>query len=130
MKKPPATIDAWLKQVDDDQRAALQKLRAQIRAAAPGAEECVTYGVPTFRLDGRNLVHFGAGRNHCAFYTGKAPIVTFARELAPFDTSTGTVRFTPGKPIPAVLVRRIVQARIEENAARLAAMAIRRRKAR
>lgn len=130
MKKPPVTIDAWLEQVDEDQREALQKLRRQIRTAAPLAEECISYGVPTFKLDGRNLVHFGAGQHHCAFYTGKAPIVMFARELAAFDTSTGTVRFTPGNPIPAALVRRVVQARIEENAARQASLAIRRRKAR
>jgi uncharacterized protein YdhG (YjbR/CyaY superfamily) len=130
MKKPPTTIDAWLEQVGDDQRAALQKLRKQIRAAAPNAVECINYGVPTFKLDGRSLVHFGAGQHHCAFYTGKSPIVTFAKELAAFETSTGTVRFTPTKPIPPALVARIVKARIEENAARLAAMAIRRRKAR
>jgi uncharacterized protein YdhG (YjbR/CyaY superfamily) len=130
VKKAPTTIDAWLLQVDDDKRAALQKLRAQIRAAAPRAEECINYGVPTFKLDGRNLLHFGAGKHHCAFYTGKAPIVTFANELAAFETSAGTIRFTPQKPIPAALVKRIVKARIEENAAILAARAIRRQKTR
>ena len=130
MKKPPATIDTWLAQVDDDKRAALQKLRTHIRAAAPRAVERINYGVPTFKLDGRNLVHFGAGAHHCAFYTGKAPIVTFASELAAFETSTGTVRFAPKQPIPAALVKRIVKARIEENAAILAARAIRRTKAR
>jgi uncharacterized protein YdhG (YjbR/CyaY superfamily) len=130
MKKAPATIDAWLTQVDDDKRAALQKLRAQIRAAAPSATECISYGVPTFKLDGRNLLHFGAGQNHCAFYTGKAPIVTFAAELESFETSTGTVRFTPDRPIPAALVKRIVKARSAENTAIIAARAIRRKKAR
>jgi len=130
VKKAPASIDAWLAQVDDNQRAALQKLRTQIRAAAPRAEECVSYGVPTFTLDGRNLVHFGAGKHHCAFYTGKAPIIAFAVELAAFETSAGTVRFTPVQPIPAALVKRIVKARIDENAAILASRAIRRRKPR
>lgn len=118
MKKAPATIDAWLKQTDEAQRAALQKLRLQIRAAAPGAEECIAYGVPTFKLAGRTLVHFGAGKHHCSFYPGKAPIIAFARELAGFETSTGTVRFAPERPIPAALVKRIVKARILENAAK------------
>ena len=130
MKKPSATIDAWLEQLGAAQRAALQKLRAQIGAAAPRAEECINYGVPTFKLDGRNLVHFGAGQHHCAFYTGKKPILTFAAELKAFETSAGTIRFSPTKPIPAALVKRIVKARIEENSAILASRAIRRRKVR
>ena len=65
-----ATIDEDPASLPTDKRAALQWLRRHISAAAPGAEECISYGIPAFRLDGRLLVHFGAAARHCAFYPG------------------------------------------------------------
>jgi uncharacterized protein YdhG (YjbR/CyaY superfamily) len=121
-KRPskPATIDEYLAQVSPDQRAALQKLRKTIRAAAPGAEECISYGIAAFRLNGM-LVGLGATANHCAFYLMSTRVAKdFADELASYDTGKGTIRFAASKPIPASLVRRVVKARIAENAARRA----------
>jgi uncharacterized protein YdhG (YjbR/CyaY superfamily) len=65
---PAATVDEFLADVPEPQRAALEQLRGQIRAAAPGATELINYGVPMFRLHGRNLVSFAAGKDHCSFY--------------------------------------------------------------
>jgi uncharacterized protein YdhG (YjbR/CyaY superfamily) len=111
------TIDEYLAGVSDDQRSALEELRQIIKAAAPGAEECISYRLPAFRLEGRMLVGFGATPNHCAFYLMSSTTVeTFKDELQDFDTSKGTIRFQPGHPLPAALVRRLVRARIEENA--------------
>jgi uncharacterized protein YdhG (YjbR/CyaY superfamily) len=114
----PTTIDEYLATVTPDQQLALEKLRQTIRAAVPDAEECISYGLAAFRLDGRPLVAFGASTNHCAFYPmSSTTVAAFAKELAKYETSKGTVRFAPDKPIPAVLVSKLVRARIAETAA-------------
>jgi uncharacterized protein YdhG (YjbR/CyaY superfamily) len=112
MTKKPKSIDRYLAGVTEDQRAALQKLRRAIRAAAPKAEEYISYGLPSFRLEGKPLVAFGAWANHCAFYPGSAAIGECGRELAKYETSKGTVRFGPDRPLPAALVRKLVRARV------------------
>jgi uncharacterized protein YdhG (YjbR/CyaY superfamily) len=109
------TIDDYLAALSDDKRAALEKLRKTIRAAAPAAEECISYGLPAFRLNGP-LVAFGATANHCAFYPMSGSTVAAHKDaLEGYDTSKGTIRFQPDKPLPATLVRKIVRARIAEN---------------
>ncbi len=110
-----ATIDEYLAAVSPDKRAALEKLRRNIRAAAPEAEECISYQVPAFRLAGRMLVAFGAAANHCAFYPGAFPLEACKDELRAYDTSKGTIRFQADKPLPVALVRKLVKARIAEN---------------
>jgi uncharacterized protein YdhG (YjbR/CyaY superfamily) len=112
----PQTIDEYLATRNDAQRTALAQLRKTIRTAAPKAEECISYQLPAFRLNGM-LVAFGARPNHCAFYPMSASVVAaFKDELTGFDTSTGTIRFQPDHPLPASLVRKLVKARIAENA--------------
>jgi uncharacterized protein YdhG (YjbR/CyaY superfamily) len=111
----PGTIDAYLAGVKADQRAALEKLRQAIHAVASRAEECISYGIPAFRLNGRSLVFFGAWANHCAFYPGNS--VTFKKfrnDLKAFQISKGTIRFSPEKPLPAALVKKLVKARMGE----------------
>src|SRR5438876_12010460 len=71
-KQKPRTIDEYIRKVNSDQRATLEKLRRTILAAAPGAEECISYGIPAFRLHRRSLVFFGAWSNHCAFSPGNS----------------------------------------------------------
>jgi uncharacterized protein YdhG (YjbR/CyaY superfamily) len=112
-KAKATTIDEYLARLSSDQRAALNRLRKAIRAAAPRVEECISYQLPAFRLDGRMLVWFGAGANHCSFYPG-AVVQRFKRELEDFQIRKGTVRFQPDHPIPTSLVRRIVKARREQ----------------
>jgi uncharacterized protein YdhG (YjbR/CyaY superfamily) len=110
--------DEFLAALPDDKRSALQALREVIRDAAPQAEECISYSLPAFRLDGA-LVAYGAGANHCAFYPMSGGMVEAHRdELAGYDTSKGTIRFAPDRPLPEALVRKLVQARIAENQAR------------
>ena len=116
MAAKPKTIDEYLAALSDDQRAALEKLRKTIRAAAPKAEECINYGLAAFRLDGKNLLGFGATAKHCAFYLMSGSTVEAHQdELADYDTSKGTIRFPADKPLPAALVRKLVKARIAEN---------------
>ncbi len=115
MTHKPKTIDEYLAALSDDKRAALEKLRRAIKAAAPKAEECISYQLPAFRLNGRMLVWFGATANHCAFYPG-AVVEAHKADLKGYDTSKGTIRFQPDHPLPAALVRKLVRARIKENA--------------
>ena len=110
------TIDAYLAALSADKRAALERLRKIIQAAAPRAEECISYQLPAFRLDGKLLVAFGATANHCAFYPGTV-IEAHKVELKDYDTSKGTIRFQADNPLPATLVRKLVKARIARNAA-------------
>ena len=116
MAAKPKTIDEYLAAVSDDQRAALEKLRKAIKAAAPGAEEYIGYGLAAFRLNGRPLVAMGAAANHCAFYPmSSSTLPAYKDELKAYETSKGTIRFAANKPLPAALVRKLVKARIAEN---------------
>jgi uncharacterized protein YdhG (YjbR/CyaY superfamily) len=110
------TIDQYLAGVKADQRVALEKLRKIIRASAPKLEECISYGIPAFRLNGRSLVFFGAWANHCSFYPGSsATLKKFRDDLKSFQITKGTVRFSPDNPLPPALVKKLVKARIAEN---------------
>jgi len=116
MAGKPETIDAYLAGLSDDKRAALEKLRKTIRASAPKAEECISYQIPAFRLNGRMLVGFGAAANHCAFYPmSSSTVEAHKRALKDYDTSRGTIRFQAHTPLPAALVRKLIKARITEN---------------
>jgi uncharacterized protein YdhG (YjbR/CyaY superfamily) len=111
----PKTIDEYLAALSDDKRAALQELRKTIRAAAPKAEECISYQIAAYRQNGM-LVGFGATAKHCAFYLmSSATVAAHKDELKDYATSKGTIRFQPDAPLPASLVRKLVKARIREN---------------
>jgi uncharacterized protein YdhG (YjbR/CyaY superfamily) len=117
-KTGPKTIDAYLAALRADKRAALQKLRRIIRAAAPKAEECLSYGLPAFRQNGP-LVAFGASASHCSFCPmNGTSVAAHKAELKGYETSKGMIRFQPEKPLPAAFVRKIVKERIAENEAR------------
>jgi uncharacterized protein YdhG (YjbR/CyaY superfamily) len=111
----PKTHDDYLRALSADKRNALEKLRQDIMAAAPRAEECISYGLPSFRLNGKLLVSYGAGAKHCAFYPGSI-VKKLAEELKGYDTTgKGTIRFTADKPLPTALVRKIVKARLAQQ---------------
>ena len=111
---PPKDVDAYLAALPKDKRAALTKLRKDIRAAAPKATEVISYGVPTFKLDGKALVYFGAAKAHCSLYGMSRILKTHAAALKDYELSTGTIRFPADKPLPAALVTKLVKARIAE----------------
>ncbi len=114
-KRSPKTIDEYLASVNANHRDALQKIREAIHAVAPNAEECISYGIPAFRLNGRSLVFFGAWANHCALYPGSsATLKKFRNELRDFQTSKGTLRFSPDNPLPVALVKKLIKARVAQ----------------
>ncbi|HSH93632.1 MAG TPA: DUF1801 domain-containing protein [Roseimicrobium sp.] len=115
-KARPGTVDEYIAGADGGQRSLLEKLRKTIRAAAPKAEECISYGLAAFRHNGRPLVAFGAWKKHCAFYPMSSKTLKgFKKELGAFETSKGTIRFSADNPLPASLVRKLIKARIIEN---------------
>ena len=116
MATKPQTIDEYLAGLSAENRAALQKVRRAVHAAAPGAEECISYGIPAFRLNGQLIAGFKAAANHCSFHPMSGETVaTLKADLAGYDTSRGTVRFPAAAGLAATLVRKLVKARIAEG---------------
>src|SRR6266542_545881 len=104
------TVDEYMARVPAKFRTALQRLRKTIKAAAPDAEEIISYQMPAFRQDGM-LVYYAAFKDHCSFFVASAGLRhQLSAELKPFETGKGTLRFTPERPLPADLVTRIVKA--------------------
>ena len=110
----PETIDAYIAAFPADVQKRLQQLRKTIAKHAMGATECISYQIPTFKLEG-NLVHFAGYQKHIGFYPGSAALVKFALELTDFATSKGTVQFPHDKAMPLKLVERMVQYRVLAN---------------
>jgi len=110
------TVAGYFRKLSPDKRAALGKIRSAVKAAAPRAEECISYQIPAFRLDGRMLVWYAAMKDHCSFFPGAYAIAALKPQLKKYRTSKGTIRFAPDKPLPATLVRKLVKAKISERA--------------
>jgi uncharacterized protein YdhG (YjbR/CyaY superfamily) len=113
----PTSVDDYLAALPEAPRAALEKLRKTIKAAAPQATETISYQMPAFKLDGRFLVSYAAFKNHCSLFPASRKVLeAHGEELKPYFSGKGTIRFTTDKPLPTALVRKIIKARIEENA--------------
>jgi len=111
------TVDGYVRRFPPEVRKRLEELRSVIRACAPEAREKISYGIPTFDLEG-NLVHFAGYAGHIGFYPGASGIENFREELAGYRTSKGTVQFPLDRKLPVALIRRIVKFRVRQNLAR------------
>lgn len=111
----PKDVDGYLHRVPTEARALLEKLRQTIKSAAPEAVEVISYGIPTFKLDGRMLVSYAAFAEHCSFFPGAGPVEMYQDELKSFQTSKGTIRFTQSQLLSASLVKKLVKTRIRLN---------------
>jgi uncharacterized protein YdhG (YjbR/CyaY superfamily) len=108
------TIDEYIATFPEEIQKILKELRATIKAAAPKAEEKISYQMPTFALKG-NLVHFAAYKGHIGFYPAPSGILAFQDELSIYESSKGAVRFLIDQPLPLELISRIVRYRVAEN---------------
>jgi len=113
----PKDIDEYIAGFPPDIQMTLQQIRATIRAAAPDAEEKISYQMPTFFLYG-NLVHFAAFKNHIGFYPAPTGIERFQEKLAAYKGGKGSVQFPLEAPMPLGLIGEIVKYRVQENLAR------------
>jgi uncharacterized protein YdhG (YjbR/CyaY superfamily) len=117
MKTTSATyssIDEYIATFPEDIQKKLQDIRATIKAAAPEAQEKISYQMPTYFLQG-NLVHFAAFKNHIGFFPVPSGIEAFKDELSAYESSKGGVRFPLNQPLPLELITRIVKFRVAEN---------------
>jgi uncharacterized protein YdhG (YjbR/CyaY superfamily) len=116
MARKPTTIDEYLATVSGARRAALDRLRRTIRSIVPKAEECISYGMPAFRLGGAVVAGFAATASGCSYYPfSGSTLGTLARDLADYDRTKSALHFHPGRPLPAPLVRKLIEARIAET---------------
>lgn len=109
-----ANIDEYIQEFPSDVQVLLEKIRKSITKAAPEATEAISYGIPTFKLNG-NLVHFGGFAHHIGFFPGAEAVEVFAKELTAYKTSKGTIQFPLDVPLPLKLVTKIVKFRVEQN---------------
>ncbi len=116
----PASVDAYIAQFPEEVQARLQKIRATIRAAAPDAEEVISYGMPTFRQHG-NLVYFAAYKNHIGFYGTPSGHEAFEKELSMYKSGKGSVQFPLDQPVPYEVIGEITKFRVENNLKKYAA---------
>lgn len=108
------TIDEYINSYPEEVRYMLQKIRETIQKAAPTATETISYGIPTFKLNG-NLVHFGGFKTHIGFYPAPSGIQEFKIELAPYIAGKGTIQFPLDKPMPFDLITKIVKYRVKQS---------------
>lgn len=113
-KQAPTTVDEYISAYSEAVQQSLQAVREAVRGAAPEAEEAISYGVPTLRLNG-NLVSFGASKNHIGFYPTPAAIEAFQERLAPYKGAKGSVQFPYDQPLPLELIADIVRFRAEQQ---------------
>ena len=115
--KDNTSIDDYISDFPPEVQAILKKMRVTIKKVVPEAEETISYGIPTFKLNG-NLVHFGGFKDHVSFFPSSSPIEVFKKELAPYKISKGTIRFELDQAIPYDLITEIVKFRVKENLAK------------
>ena len=114
-KRPATTIDEYLAVVPEPARTTLEKMRTAIRVAAPEATEAISYGMPSFKYRGRGLVAIAAFKKHCSLFPMSGAVISkFKDELEGFHTSKGTLQFPLDKPLSAVLLKKIIKARMVE----------------
>jgi uncharacterized protein YdhG (YjbR/CyaY superfamily) len=109
------TIDEYIKIFPQDVQSILERMRQTIQTAAPEAVEAISYQMPTFKLNGKNLVHFAGYKNHIGFYPVPSGISAFKKELSQYKQGKGSVQFPIDKPVPYDLVKKIVIFRVKEN---------------
>ena len=117
MRKNLTTIDEYISEADESVRGILQQMRGIISEAAPGTTECISYGMPAFRLR-RVVVYFAAFKNHVSLFPGASGVATFADELKQWKWSKGTIQFPLEQPLPVELIKRIVAFRLMEETER------------
>jgi uncharacterized protein YdhG (YjbR/CyaY superfamily) len=129
MPAAPATVDEYIAGFPPEVQAILQKVRATVRKAAPGAEEVISYQMPALKLNGRPLIYFGAFKKHIGLYPPVSGSAALKRDAARYAGPKGNLQFPLDERIPYGLISRIVKAKVRESRERAAAKARRLKRA-
>jgi uncharacterized protein YdhG (YjbR/CyaY superfamily) len=114
-KPKPASIDDYLEKLPEDRRRALQDVRAKIRVIVPGAEECISYRIPAFRVNGVVIAGFCATAKGCSYFPfSGSTLRSVARDVSRYDQTKSSLHFSSEKPLPFALVRKLIKARMAE----------------
>jgi uncharacterized protein YdhG (YjbR/CyaY superfamily) len=117
VSRNPSPIDGYLAALPRDRRAALQRLRRTLRTIVPEAEECLSYGIPAFRLDGKVVAGFAATKRGCSYFPfSGSTLGCLAKELVGYAGTKSSLHFSPVPGLPVALVRKLVRARRAEIA--------------
>lgn len=108
------SVDEYIKTFPNDVQVKLQQIRNLVQKLAPTVTETISYGMPTFKLNGKNLVHFAGYKNHIGFYPTPSALVAFEKELSRHKTSKGTAQFELDKELPIKLIEKMVKFRVNE----------------
>ena len=120
MKVPVKNVDYYMALQPEKAMMVLEKIRETVHTLVPEAEEVISYGMPAFRLHGKMLLYFAGFKSHCSIFPGsKAVILKFKKELKTYKTSAGTISFTAEKPLPNMLMKKIIKERVKENLGKL-----------
>jgi uncharacterized protein YdhG (YjbR/CyaY superfamily) len=112
----PTSIDDYLEGIPEDRRRVLQELRITIRAIVPDAQECISYRIPAFRLDGVVIAGFCATSKGCSYFPfSGSTLKTLARELRGYEQTKSSLHFAKDQALPRALVRKLIRARIKER---------------
>jgi len=109
------SIDQYIGTFPEDVQKILEEIRVTIKAAAPDAKEKISYQIPAFELNGRNLVHFAGWKKHVSLYPIPAGDEAFEKEIAKYVAGKGTLKFPLDKPLPMKLISRIIKYRVADN---------------
>jgi uncharacterized protein YdhG (YjbR/CyaY superfamily) len=113
-----ASVDEYLAAFNGERRAILERVRSAVAGAAPEAGEAISYGMPTFKVQGRAVMHFAGMKNHLGVYPAPAAIEAFAERLAGYKTSKGAVQFPWNRPVPFELIGEMTRFNVERTASR------------
>jgi uncharacterized protein YdhG (YjbR/CyaY superfamily) len=106
-------IDEYLRNIEEPQKSTLEALRKMILEILPEAEQCLSYGVPTFKVSGKGIAGFAAYKNHCSYFPMSGTVLNqLGNQLAKYKTSKGALQFAVDKPLPKVLVKKLIQLRL------------------
>jgi len=126
----PESVDEYIARKPESVRAVLRRVRTILRKALPGAEEVISYQIPSYKLHGRYVIYFAGWKEHWSLYPASARLVAaFGEDLAPYQVSKGTIRFPLSRPVPARLIAGLAKLLASEAAARLKAKPNRPKKA-
>ena len=119
--KKPTSHDDYLLYINEPQYSLMQKLRASIHAACPTATEVISYSMPAFKYNGRQLVGYAVAKEWCSLFPWtNSVVILLEKEPAKYSTSKGTIRFTPQKPLTEALIKKIVKMRMKQIDEKLA----------